>query len=77
MAEEDAGHHQQLRQDPIYLGCVITAKLFHTIFIKVPDFLLRQVPNSGSILSIGALYMFAQVCKIPLNVNACADSLQH
>jgi hypothetical protein len=57
-------HWRHLWQDPIYLVVAVTSNIFQFLFIHLPDFLVRHVPNSGSILSMLALYIFAQTLAL-------------
>jgi len=42
----------------------VTNKIFRVMFIRLPDLQLQLVPNSGSILSMCALYLFAQTLAL-------------
>ena len=53
-----------MRQDPVYLLCYVTAKVFRVLLIRLPDLQVQLVPNSGSILSMCALYLFAQALAL-------------
>jgi hypothetical protein len=62
--EVERQHYIQMRQDPIYVVCFVTAKIFQVFVIHVPDLCVGFVPNSGSLLSMAVLYLFAQALAL-------------